>query len=317
MPLLHRLFALWAALFLCMPALPAHAADKLPVLTSFSILADMVRVVGGDYVEVAAIVGPDADAHGFEVQPRHARALAASRLFVVNGLGFDPWAQRLAKASRYPGTVLVATTGISPRRADPGEDRDRDHDHDHSKAQAHAHEENTDPHAWQDPRNGIQYVRNIAAALERLDPAHAADFQRNAQAAVHALESLDAWTRAQLDALPVAQRKVITNHDAFGYFAERYQLRFLTPLGFSTATQASAQRVAALVRQIRREKARALFLENMDDARLLQQVAAETGLKPGGTLYSDALSAPGTPGATYLGMLRHNVQQLLAALQGP
>ncbi len=312
----HFLLALWASLcvFLYIPI--AQADDKVPVVASFSILGDIVQAVGGEHVAVTLLAGVNTDAHGFEPQPRHARALVLSKLLVLHGLGFDPWAQRLAQSTRYAGTVVVASDGITPRKAPARSHGSSSHDHDHDhEAHGHAHAGASDPHAWQDPLNARVYARNIATALQRVDPAHSADYERNAAAYIRELEALDAWIRNRLAAIPPAQRTIVTNHDAFGYFGDRYQLRLLAPLGLSTNAQASAKQVAALVQQIRREKVRALFLENLDDARLLRQVASETGLKPGGTLYSDALSPAGTPGATYLGMLRHNAEQMAQGLQ--
>ena len=295
--LILKLLAPLAAVVLSGSAL---AAEPLPVTASFSILGDLVRVVGGDRVAVTTLVGPDEDAHVFEPKPADARNIVRSRLLVLNGLGFEPWAQKLARSAAFKGTTLVASGGVKPRTL--------------AAEKGHSHAE-TDPHAWQDPTNVILYVRNIAAALGQLDPAGAASFRANGEAYVAELEALDAWARQQIAALPKDKRRVITSHDAFGYFAAHYGLEFLAPQGVSTDAEPSAKAVAALIRQIQREKIKAVFFENMGNPKLLAQLSRDAGVTPGAELYADALSAPGKPGATYLSMMRHNIAQLTAGMQ--
>lgn len=290
--LLQKLLMSLAAAVLCTASL---AADKIPVMASFSILGDLVRVVGGDLVAVTTLVGPDKDAHTFEPKPGDARNLLKSSLLVTNGLGFEPWAQKLARSAGYRGQTVVATQGVRARTL-PLE-----------KGQKHAE---TDPHAWQDPGNVVIYVRNIATALSKLDPAGATTYQRNSEAYVTELQALDAWATAQFAAIPADKRKVITSHDAFGYFAAHYGIRFLAPQGVSTDAEPSAQEVAQLIQQIRRDKIRAVFVENMSSPKLLAQLARDAGVTAGASLYADALSGPDQPGSTYLKMMRHNVTQL-------
>jgi zinc/manganese transport system substrate-binding protein len=281
----------------------SFAADKLPVVASFSILGDLVRVVGGERVSVTTLVGPDEDAHVFEPKPADAKAIVQSRLLVVNGLGFEPWAQKLAKSAGYKGETVVASQGVKARHM-PQE-----------KAHAaHAHEE-TDPHAWQNPDNVVLYARNISAALSKADPAGRSVYQANTDAYVKELQALDAWTRAQFATVPAARRKVITSHDAFGYFAAQYQVQFLAPQGVSTDAEPSARQVAALIRQIQREKIKAVFVENMSNPRLLAQLGKDAGVSAGPALYVDALSAPGGPADSYLRLMRHNVTQLVRGMQ--
>lgn len=290
---------------LAMPALVsghAWATDTLSVTTSFSILADLVAAVGADRVRVHSLVGPDEDAHIFEPRPADARRLLQSRLLVINGLGFEPWARKLAQASGFKGETLVASTGVRPR-AMAG-----------AQGHQHAHDE-TDPHAWQSPKNVAQYVRNIAAILSRLDPAGAGAFAAARDAYLRQLLSLDEWIRTQLAPIPVARRKVITSHDAFGYFAAEYQVRFLAAQGLSTDSAPSARAVGELVRQIKREKIRTVFIEAMGDPKLVQQIARDAGASVGGSLYSDALSSADKPGATYLQLMRHNVTLLVQGMQ--
>ena len=281
-------------------SVPAQATDKLPVTASFSILGDLVAVVGADRVSVHALVGPDEDAHAFEPRPADARTILQSRLFVINGLGFEPWAQKLARSAGYKGETVVASKGVKTR-ALPG---DKGHGHDHG-----------DPHTWQNPNNVVQYVRNIAAGLSKIDPAGASLYSANRDAYIRELQSLDAWIRTQLAGIPAAQRKVITSHDAFGYFAAEYQVRFLAAQGVSTESAPSAKEVGELVRQIKREKIRTVFVENMSDPKLVAQLGKDAGASVGGSLHSDALSAADQPGSTYLLMMRHNVTQLVQGMK--
>lgn len=267
----------------------ANAADTIQVTASFSILGDLVRAVGGERVRVNTLVGPDQDAHTFEPRPSDAKTLLGSQLLVTNGLDFEPWASKLAKSAGYKGAVVVASQGVKARP--------------------------NDPHAWQNPANVVLYVRNIAAGLSKLDPGGKVSYQGNAEAYVKELQALDSWAEAQFASVPVAQRKVITSHDAFGYFADRYQITFLAPQGMNTDVEPSAKQVAQLITQIKREKIRAVFVENMSSPKLVAQLSQDAGAKVGANLYADALSAPGQPGATYLQMMRHNVTQLAAGMK--
>jgi zinc/manganese transport system substrate-binding protein len=277
----------------------SYAADKIPVVASFSILGDLVRVVGGDRVNVSTLVGPNEDAHAFEPKPADAKSIVQSRLFVVNGLGFEHWAQKLAKSANYQGATVVASTGVKARTMATDDGKGVE----------------TDPHAWQNPDNVVLYVRNIAAGLAKLDPEGAASYQANSEAYVQQLQTLDSWAKAQFASLPKEKRKVITSHDAFGYFAAHYGLRFLAPQGISTDAEPSAKQVARLIQQIQREKIRAVFLENMGNPKLLEQISKDAGATVGASLYADALSLPGQSGATYLQMARANVSALLAGMQ--
>ncbi|MBE2262676.1 MAG: metal ABC transporter substrate-binding protein [Burkholderiaceae bacterium] len=281
----------------------ANADDKIPVAASFSILGDLVRVVGGDRVAVTTLVGPDQDAHAFEPRPADARTLLATKLFVTNGLSFEPWATRLAQATGYRGATVVASKGVKPIPSGaPGN---------HG---SHRHE-TADPHAWQDPENVVLYVRNIAAGLSGIDPQGANGYQANAEAYAKELRALDAWAREQFAAIPLDKRKVITSHDAFGYLAARYQIRFLAPQGVNTDAAPGARQVARLIEQILREKIKAVFVENMSNPKLIEQLAKDTGVAVGARLYADALSSAGQPGSSYLLMMRHNVAQLAAGMK--
>ena len=206
--------------------------------------------------------------------------------------------QKLLKSSGYRGDTLEASQGIQPR----------------TMASADGPVE-TDPHAWQDPSNVILYVQNIAAALTRLDPAGASVYQQNAASYSAELKTLDEWAKAQINGIVPSKRKVITSHDAFGYFAAHYQLSIFAPQGVSTETEPSARDVARLIRQIKREQIRAVFMENMSNPKLIAQIAADTGATLGPALYVDALSGHDAAGATYLKLMRHNVTELVKAMQ--
>jgi zinc/manganese transport system substrate-binding protein len=258
----------------------------------------MVRHVGGDRVEVTTIVGPNADTHVYEPKPADAIAVASADVFFVNGLGFEGWMERLVESTGYKGRLVVATDGMA------------------SHAMVEDGETVTDPHAWQSLGNGLLYVENISKGLCEVDPSNCATYEANAEAYKAEIGALDADVRAQIAAVPEARRKVITTHDAFGYFGAAYGVKFLAPEGVSTESEASAMDVAKLIQQIRAEGVTALFIENMSDPRLIEQIAKETGAKLGGELYADALSAPDGPAADYLGMFRHNISQLIPAMEG-
>lgn len=298
-------------------ASPLAAAERLPVVASFSILGDMTRNIGGDLVEVTTLVGPDGDGHVYEPTPVDAQKAAAARVLVVNGLGFEGWMDRLQDAAGFKGVKVVAAEGVAPL-ANAAEEEEA-HDHDHGHAHGHAEEADhdhgpTDPHAWQSLANARIYVANILAGLSAADPANAATYEANAERYTAELDALDAEIRARLGAIPEARRVVVTSHDAFAYFADAYGLRFAAPQGVSTDAEASAADVAALIRQIRSESIAAVFIENIADARLIEQIMRETEAKIGGTLYSDALSGPDGPAPTYLDMFRHNLRTLAEAL---
>lgn len=290
------------ALLLISPASGQPA--KLPVVASFSILGDLVARVGGDRVEVSTLVGPNGDAHGYAPTPADAGRIGAARLVVVNGLGFEGWLDRLVRASGTKATVVVASKGVKPIEA-----RGDTHAHAHG---GHGH--GGDPHAWQSIANVRLYVAAIRDALVAADPEGVSLFTENARRYTAELDALDAEVRALLATIPAANRKVITSHDAFGYFAAGYGVRFIAPRGVSTESEPSAKDVARIVRQIKAEAIAAVFLENMTDPRMMERVAKETGARIGGRLYSDALSEPGGPAATYLDMMRHNARTLAAAL---
>lgn len=273
----------------------ALAAEKITVVATFSILADMARVVGGDRVDVRALVGPNSDAHVYQPTPADVRLLANARVLVSNGLGFEGWMARLVKSAAFKGKAIVASDGVE------------------TMALEHGHK-GTDPHAWQSLANARVYVANIRDGLGAADPEGRAHYEGNAANYLAAIADLEADVKRQIAALPPDRRRIISSHDAFGYFSRAYGFEFLSPENTSTESEASARDVARIIRQIKAQRIPAVFLENVTDRRLLDQIARETGAKIGGTIYSDALSAPSGPAGTYLEMFRHNVKMLTAAL---
>ncbi|HEY4316429.1 MAG TPA: metal ABC transporter substrate-binding protein [Herbaspirillum sp.] len=299
-----------AALLSCMApvamsAVQAQAAPaaRIPVLASFSILGDIVAQVGGERIAVGTLVGPDQDAHVYQPTPDDIKKVAHARLIVVNGLGFEGWLDRLAHSANYKGEIVVASNGIAAREM--AEDGAKHGDH----------AEHMDPHAWQNPLNVAVYANNIVRALSRLDPAGAAVYKRNGDAYIAALKQLDGWAAAQIAAIPAAKRRIITSHDAFHYFGAHYGIEFIAPQGMSTDSEPSAKEVANMIRQMKQEHIKAVFIENMTSPKLLQQISREAGVEAGGKLYSDALSAPGGVASDYLGMMRYNVGQILTGLR--
>ena len=305
--MLHRrqmLAALGATLLAASPAAAQEKAapPKLDVVASFSILGDFVANVGGDRIALHVLVGPDSDAHVFAPSPADAKTLAAAKLVFVNGLGFEGWMTRLVKASGSKAPIVVATKGIAPRKMAAEEH----HGHDHA--------EETDPHAWQSVANAKIYVANIRDGLIAADPDGRETYEKNAAAYLAKLDAVEQEVRDAIGRIDPERRRIIATHDAFGYFGAAYGMAFIAPQGVSTESEASAKDVARIVRQIKRQKIPAVFLENVTDPRLVKRLADETGAKIGGTLYSDALTGPAGEAPTYLDMMRHNIRTLAAAL---
>ena len=273
-------------------ASPLHAEDRLSVVASFSILGDLVKNVGGDKVDVTTLVGANGDVHVYAPAPSDAKKNADAKLLIVNGLGLEGWLPRLVQSAGSKATIVTASNGITPLVMG---------------SQA-------DPHAWQSVPNVKIYVANIRDALIAADPADAAVFRANAARYMAELDALDAEVRAAIAKIPLERRKVITTHNAFGYFSAVYGIAFLAPVGVSTETEPSARDIALLIRQIKAEKIPAVFLENLSDDRLIGRIAAETGAKAGGTLYSDSLTDEKGPAPTYIDLVRHNIKALTSAL---
>ena len=281
-------------------ALPATAQEKVKVVATFSILADLVKNVGGDRVEIVSLVAPNGDAHVYAPSPADAKKLADAKVVFTNGLGFEGWIPRLVKASGTKAPVIVASKGVKARKSE-----ESGHGHDHAEA---------DPHAWQSVAHAKLYVANIRDAIAAADPAGKAAYEANAASYAGKLDALETEVKDAVAKIPADRRRIITTHDAFGYFKAAYGVDFVAPQGVSTESEASARDVAKIIVQIRKQKIPAVFLENVSDPRLLERIAAETGAKIGGTLYSDALTDEKGKAPTYIDMVKHNIRTLSAAL---
>lgn len=279
------------ALAVLSPAI-AHAAKPLKVVASFSILGDLVREVGGGRVQLVVLVGADQDTHVYQPKPSDLRAVAAADVLVTNGLGFEGWMDRMAEAAGFKGRRIVASDGVAPMTTDDG---------------------GTDPHAFQNVRHLMRYVANLRDGLTAADPAGADIYQRTAANYLDRLTKLDAAIRAAWAPIPRDRRRIITSHDALSYYGAEYGVTFLAPQGRSTESEPSAKELRGLIEQIRAQHVTALFVENISNGAILRQIARETGVKIGGTLFSDALSAPGGPAASYLDMMRSNTKAMAAA----
>lgn len=273
-------------------ASPLHAAERLNVVASFSILADFVRNVGGDRINLTTLVGTDSDVHVYTPAPGDAKRIAEAKLVIVNGLGLEGWLPRLVQSAASKAQVVTASAGVAPLKRGSA----------------------ADPHAWQSVPNARVYVTDIANALATSAPDDAEFFRAQARTYLEKLETLDREVRDALSKIPPERRKVISTHNAFGYFAAEYGVQFVAPLGVSTETEPSARDIAVIIGQIKAQKIPAVFLENISDDRLIRRIAAETGAKVGGTLISDGLTGENGPAPTYIDMVRHNIKALTSAL---
>jgi zinc/manganese transport system substrate-binding protein len=285
-----RVLLLASAVLLGVPA--ARAEMPVKIVASFSIIGDFVKKIGGDRVEVTTLVGADGDVHVYTPTPADARTIADAKLLVVNGFGLEGWLPRLLQAAGSKAAIVTATNGIAPLKA--GSD--------------------ADPHAWQSVVNAEKYVSNIRDALVAANPADADIFRTNAQAYLAKLQALDGEVRQAVNQIPQSHRKVISTHDAFGYFAAAYGIQFIAPVGVSTESEPSARDVAKIIAQVKAAKIPAVFLERIGDPRLMRRISAETGAKVGGTLYSDSLTDEKGDSPTYIDMVRHNIRTLTSAL---
>ena len=284
---------LWLVCLIAMfAAAPARAQDRLNVVATFSILGDFARNVGGEGVSVTTLVGPDGDVHVYTPAPADAKKIADAKLVIINGLGLEGWLSRLVQSAGSKATMITASQGITPRKL--GAD--------------------ADPHAWQSVANAKIYVADIRDALVATDPAGAGIYRDNADRYLAKLDALDRDVRAAAAQIPSSRRKVISTHDAFGYFAAAYGIEFIAPQGVSTESEASARDIAAIITQIKASKIPAVFLENISDPRLMRRISTETGARIGGTLYSDSLTGEKGDAPTYIDMVRHNIKALTSAL---
>ena len=277
---------------LAIAVFPVRAQDRLNIVASFSILGDFAENVGGERVSVTTLVGPDGDVHVYAPAPADAKKILDARLVIINGLDLEGWLPRLVQSAGSKATVVTASQGVAPRKL--GSD--------------------ADPHAWQSVANAKIYVANIRDALVAADPAGAATYRANAERYLAKLDALDREVRDAIAQIPEARRKVISTHDAFGYFAAAYGIEFIAPQGVSTESEVSARDIAGIITRIRAGRIPAVFLENISDPRLIRRISAETGARIGGTLYSDSLTGEKGDAPTYIDMVRHNIRALTSAL---
>jgi zinc/manganese transport system substrate-binding protein len=271
-------------------------AKPLQVVASFSILGDLVKLVGGDKVEVETIVGRNGDAHMYEPTPIDVKRVSVADIVFMNGLGFEGWIERLIKSSGFKGPIVVVGKNIHPRLVFEGRLVE-------------------DPHAWHSIPNAIVYIHNIVEVLSEKDPCHKAFYEKNATDAIKRLNALDAEMRQRLSHIPPAHRKIITAHDAFGYFGNSYGIEFLAPIGTNTESEPCAKDMVKLIEAIKRYGVQTIFLENITNPKLIQQLAHETKAKVGPVLYSDALSEVEGVAGTYEAMMRHNFEEFIRAME--
>ncbi len=317
---LKKLASLTVIATLALLALPQASAQGLKVVSTFSIISDLARNVGGERIALTTLVGPNNDAHTYEPRPADAAAVKNADVVLANGLYFEGFLQRLIRASGGKGMVVEISKGArllstTDDAHDSHEDDHEEKSHDHAKDHHHHHGD-YDPHAWQSVRNAEIYVNNIADAFCAADQEGCASYRANAASYGEKLNALDKELKAAVQRIPSDKRVLITSHDAFAYLGQAYGFQFLAPQGLSTESEASAADVAALIQQVKEQKASALFLENISNPRLIEQIARETGMKLGGRIYSDALSIEDGPAATYVDMMRHNIETIREALEG-
>ena len=287
-------------------------AAPLKVVSSFSILNDLVQQVGGDKVQAVAIVGPEGDAHSFEPRPSDAKTLQNADLLMINGAQFEAWLPKLIQAAGYKGQVVEVSHGVPLRAFSSTHD-----EHSHGE-EAHVHEGHDhgdfDPHAWQSLEHAQLYVHNICEALIEQDPTNKTYYQQRAYEYDKTMQLLHKELMRKFEKIPVSQRSVVSSHDAFGYLGQAYGIEFLSLLGSSNQAEPSAKELAALIDYMRAHNVRAVFMENISSPKLIEQIARETSATVGKPLYSDALAKSPHPADSYLGMMRWNAEALLEAL---
>lgn len=284
------------------------SAEALKVVSSFTVISDFAKNVGGDKVSITTLVGPDGDAHVYEPKPADAVAVAGADVVLVNGLHFEGFLPRLVEASATKAPIVELTKGVEPIKS-------AEEDHGDSGAAKEEHGA-YDPHAFQSIRNAKIYVQNIVDAFCTADATNCDSYKTNAAAYTKKLDATEAEVKAAIASIPESKRLIITSHDAFGYFQHEYGLKFLAPEGISTDSEASAADIVALIKQVKEDKASAIFVENITNPRLIEQIASETKLNVGGTLFSDALSKPDEGAATYIDMMHHNIATFKKAILG-
>ncbi len=277
----------------------SSAQARVRLVATFSILGDLLHQLAGDRSDIAVLVGPDSDAHNYQLKPTDVKTILSAQLLLSNGMGFETWLRPVLATTALQGKHVVATNTVDPLLRPV------------LRSEAALP---MDPHCWQDAMRFRQYARNAAAGLSEVDPANAGVYRERLATYVKRLEELDAWTKAQIARVPMGKRRVITGHDAFRYFSQAYGVEFHAPRGMNLESEPSARDVALLIAMIREKNIKALFMENLTNPRLIEQVARDSGAVAGPPLYSDALSAAGGPAATYVAMMTYNVTLLVEGM---
>jgi len=309
---------------------PADSGGPLTAVATYSVLGDLVQQVAGDKVQLTVLVGADGDPHVYEPAPRDTVALAEATIVFENGLGFETWLDDLFAASGSQAERVAVSDGVdtlafgahgqdraAPHADGHMHDHDEDADHTHAEDHSHVHGE-FDPHTWMSPLNAIVMVKNIRDALAAADPVNTDVYTANAAAYVEELQQLDAEMRAQIDTIPAEQRKLVTTHDLFGYFARDYGFELLGSVLGSVTTEAAdpgAGQLATLVEKIRASGVPAIFVENVGNPALMERVAQEAGVTVAPPLHTHGLGPAGSDAEDYLGMIRTNVQIIVEALR--
>jgi zinc/manganese transport system substrate-binding protein len=284
---------------------PARAADRIPVVATFSVIGDMLANVGGDHIDIKTIVGAGGDSELYQPTAADVATVASARAIFINDLNeeFEPWLEPLLKQAVFKGTKVVVSRNVRILTAEE--------EHPVSGRQLPTA---IDQHAWLDPKNGVIYARNITAALVRLDPADAADYRARAAAYIKEINAVDEWAHKEMTGVPAAKRRALSSHDSMQYIASAYGITLLSVNGWTNKSEPSAAELAKLAQQIKADRVKAVFLDSITDPRAMQRIAAETGAVIGGTLYGDALSPRGGEADSYIDMLRHDVTTLKAGM---
>lgn len=283
------------------------AGEKLDVVATTSIVADVVRNVAGDRIDLSTLMPVGTDPHAFEPTPQDAAALADADVVFINGVGLELFLEPLLAGAGEGVAVVPVSLGVDLLRFDASGE------HEEEEPVGHV---DFDPHTWFDPHNVMVWVANIEAALSMLDPDRADMYEADAERYQSELDRLDGWIREQVARVPQEQRKLVTGHMSFSYFTRRYgfeQLGAVFP-GYSTLTEPSAQQLARLEDTIRELDARAVFVGRTVNPNLAQRVAEDTGTRLV-FLYTGSLSDPGGPADSYLELMRHNVSAIVGALK--
>jgi zinc/manganese transport system substrate-binding protein len=289
-------------IFIIMLALISSSSLAAPikVVTSFSILEDLVQNVGGTLVSVTNFVPRNGDAHTYQPTTQDVRALGDAQIVFMNGLGLEGWFEKLAKNAASKAKILTLSSGLKTQKISVGNETG-----------------DTDPHLWWNLQNAIAYTKKIAASLENADAKNSSIYQKNATTYIKTLRSLDSWAKLEVQKISVNNRVLVTNHDALGYFATRYGFKILgtvIPSG-GTEREPSAKEIARLIDAIKANNVRAIFIENTLNPKLANAIASDTGVKIAPPLYTDSLGAIDSSGETFVKAFKYNVNTIVDALK--